>query len=275
MLAAERRRPAGSSRPKTAGTMPPGFIGQTDPELADNWRACHGGVVTLDGRGGERGAGRPDPRGAATLLRGAARTRWSAAARVIVLYGADVRRPFGVSSPFNARRSSRRARPRAPSRLGVLFATGNRDPPDLRTPVRAGRGPHGRRFAPSLVICTAVAALVAPRPAAGGRLLDAADDQASSRPPRWRPSRTLSPMPSDLAPRPAPAGAGSAVPVSSTDGPRGNGLGGLSIAGTLLIGQVVSAWGAPPRSSSRTPRCSSSRPGAGMLLPEPRPLRTV
>jgi MFS transporter, PPP family, 3-phenylpropionic acid transporter len=189
----------------------------------------HGGVVTLDG----------------------------AAARVIVLYGL-MYAAFGVSSPFMP--AFFEARGLGPEQLGVLFATG--------TAIRLISGPLCGRVADLtqalravLVICTAVAALVALGllPAAGfWMLLTISVLEAAA----LAPITTLA----DAIALALALPRGSAARFEY-GWARGTGSAAF-IAGTLLIGQVVSAWGLPSIVVSHAALLLAAA-GAGMLLPEP------
>jgi len=167
----------------------------------------------------------------------------SAPARIIALY-ALMYAAFGVSSPFMP--AFLAARGLGPEQLGLLFATG--------TAVRLISGPLCGRLADLtrarrgvLVICIALAALVAfgLLPAAGfGTLLTISALQAAA-----------------LAPITTLADA-IALAVAL---PRGSAA---FIVGTLLSGQVVSAWGLPSIIVSHATLLLGAA-GAGLLLPSP------
>jgi MFS transporter, PPP family, 3-phenylpropionic acid transporter len=183
--------------------------------------------------------------------------------RFIALY-ALMYAAFGVSSPFLP--AFFEARGLVPDQLGLLFATG--------TAVRLISGPFVGRLADLtqalralLALCTALAALVALGllPAAGFWMLLIISLLHSA---------ALAPI-TTLADALAVAAAG---PPHSTmrfeyGWARGTGSAAF-IAGTLVSGQVVSAWGLPSIIVSHSALLSAAA-GAAMLVPEhaPRPER--
>ena len=181
----------------------------------------------------------------------------SAAARVCVLY-ALMYAAFGVSSPFMP--AFFQWRGVGPEQLGILFATG--------TAIRLISGPLCGRVADLtqalravLVFCAAVAALVALGllPAAGfWMLLTISVLQAAA----LAPITTLA----DAIALALALPRGSA-PRFEYGWARGTGSAAF-IAGTLLSGQVVSAWGLPSIVVSHAALLLAAA-GAGTLLPEP------
>ena len=181
----------------------------------------------------------------------------SAPARIIALY-ALMYAAFGVSSPFMP--AFLAARGLGPEQLGLLFATG--------TAVRLISGPLCGRLADLtrarrgvLVICIALAALVAfgLLPAAGfGTLLTISALQAAA----LAPITTLA----DAIALAVALPRGSAARFEY-GWARGAGSAAF-IVGTLLSGQVVSAWGLPSIVVSHATLLLGAA-GAGLLLPSP------
>ena len=181
----------------------------------------------------------------------------SAPARVIALY-ALMYAAFGVSSPFMP--AFLEGRGLGPEQLGILFATG--------TAVRLISGPLCGRLADLtqalravLVICTALAALVALGllPAAGfWLLLTISALQAAALAPITTLADTIAVAAS------LPRGAAARFEYGWA---RGTGSAAF-IVGTLLSGQVVSAWGLPSIVVLHAALLLGAA-GAGMLLPDP------
>lgn len=181
----------------------------------------------------------------------------SAPARIIALY-ALMYAAFGVSSPFMPAFFASRGL--GPEQLGLLFATG--------AVVRLISGPLCGRLADLtralrgvLVICIALAALVSLGllPAAGfGTLLTISVLQAAA----LAPITTLA----DAIALTVALPRGSAARFEY-GWARGSGSAAF-IVGTLLSGQVVSAWGLPSIIVSHATLLLGAA-GAGLLLPSP------